>query len=103
MATKTDIARRVFNHTFKLDPIVRSLGKQREPQRSGEAYLGPPQHIETLADLGKASLTLALLDERPATNDERGPGPEREAVLVREIGRPGGHPRSLPPLAVEHV
>jgi nicotinate phosphoribosyltransferase len=25
MATKTDIARRVFNHTFKLDPIVRSL------------------------------------------------------------------------------
>ncbi|MCB8835658.1 hypothetical protein LJD42_29370, partial [Escherichia coli] len=25
MATKTDIARRVFNHTWKLDPIVRSL------------------------------------------------------------------------------
>src|SRR5690554_2013131 len=23
--TRTDIARRVFNHTFKLDPIVRSL------------------------------------------------------------------------------
>ena len=23
--SKTDIARRVFNHTFKLDPIVRSL------------------------------------------------------------------------------
>ncbi len=25
MATYTDIARRVYNHTFKLDPIVRSL------------------------------------------------------------------------------
>ncbi|MGH6860537.1 MAG: nicotinate phosphoribosyltransferase, partial [Phyllobacterium sp.] len=25
MATKTDIARRVFNHTWKLDPIIRSL------------------------------------------------------------------------------
>ncbi|MFH2015015.1 MAG: nicotinate phosphoribosyltransferase [Pseudomonadota bacterium] len=25
MATKTDIARRVYNHTWKLDPIVRSL------------------------------------------------------------------------------
>ena len=25
MATYTDIARRVYNHTWKLDPIVRSL------------------------------------------------------------------------------
>ncbi len=25
MATKTDIAKRVYNHTWKLDPIVRSL------------------------------------------------------------------------------
>ena len=25
MPTKTDIARRVYNHTWKLDPIVRSL------------------------------------------------------------------------------
>ena len=25
MATYTDIARRVYNHTFKLDPIIRSL------------------------------------------------------------------------------
>ena len=39
---------------------------------------------------------------RPRT-DERGPGPEREAVFVREIGRPRGDPRGLPPLAVEHV